>query len=419
MFLIESFSKADLSSQVVLAGMRSRSRDILTSPSAGGKPCDPREKAQIEQCNTQRCDVARSVDGEWSEWEKWSPCSATCGSGVQYRERRVLRMAEFGGLPAYGDSHETRFCNQDISCSPSNDCVFDDWIAWSGCTVECNGIRQRQRGILSYGSGDGAFCVGPLKETAPCNPAPGEPVPDECVVAPAVDCQMGEWEAWSPCSAKCGGGEHVRRRVILVAASGGGKPCESATSEVEECARNPCFQEEPVDCLLSGWNDWGACDECGGQRTRYRRVEKQPLHGGKPCDLESTKEEGPCPVTCGNRGVCTWQSWGDWGSCNAACGEGRRQRTRHLARSKAAEALAPADRAEVSGELAVRREYEELQLKAVSLQHVDRRELVAAFVGGSVVFGAVLVAFRAFAAARSREAHYDNLQSRIEMPLVE
>lgn len=32
--------------------------------------------------------IPQHVDGDWSPWSQWSMCSRTCGTGVQFRQRK-------------------------------------------------------------------------------------------------------------------------------------------------------------------------------------------------------------------------------------------------------------------------------------------------------------------------------------------
>lgn len=43
--------------------------------------------------------------------------------------------------------------------------------------------------------------------------------------------------------------------------------------------------DTPVDCVLSDWSDWSACNtSCGeGYSAQYRRVLVEPKNGGRPC----------------------------------------------------------------------------------------------------------------------------------------
>eukprot|EP00928_Gymnodinium_smaydae_P045587 TRINITY_DN3036_c0_g4_i1.p1 TRINITY_DN3036_c0_g4~~TRINITY_DN3036_c0_g4_i1.p1 ORF type:complete len:1748 (-),score=359.16 TRINITY_DN3036_c0_g4_i1:118-5361(-) len=431
-------------------GHRSRTRSVLVMPSPGGKACDAKSKEEVGPCNTQPCDDDAPVDGAWSEWTQWTTCSATCHSGVTSRQRKVSVMARNGGTPAYGDTSEVKVCNENISCSPTRDCEFTEWAQWGGCTERCNGVKHRHRSIASYGSGDGSFCLGALKEIHPCNPDEGEKIPEECEPPKRVDCEMATWSQWSDCSVTCGGGQHIRSRDILKQASGGGKPCEKDVSEVAECARTACFQPKAVDCVMGDWGDWSVCDKCGGEQRRFRTIVQEALHGGKVCGLSGTEEIQACPETCGDAGVCSWMDWDQWGACNARCGAGKRSRQRRLARSELPTAESPHDedwypkvkdapkakpqektehakadakadaKAEAKKEDVVQ-DYERLRLKADALQGSDRKELVAAFAAGMLVVLAGMLAFRTFSAIRTSAMRqgYDNLQREMEMPIVE
>ena len=54
------------------------------------------------------------VDGGFSDWDEWGPCTAQCGGGDQTRSRRCDNpVPEFGGLDCDGDYTECQRCNMD------------------------------------------------------------------------------------------------------------------------------------------------------------------------------------------------------------------------------------------------------------------------------------------------------------------
>ena len=54
-----------------------------------------------------------AIDGQWSDWDAWSSCSATCDGGTQQSVRRCDDpAAQNGGSECVGDSSESRDCSQ-------------------------------------------------------------------------------------------------------------------------------------------------------------------------------------------------------------------------------------------------------------------------------------------------------------------
>lgn len=53
------------------------------------------------------------VNGNWTRWSPWQPCSVTCGPGFQERSRFCSAPEPaYGGLPCSGADSDRRICNQ-------------------------------------------------------------------------------------------------------------------------------------------------------------------------------------------------------------------------------------------------------------------------------------------------------------------
>lgn len=354
-----SWSEWTPCSKVCGGGQRTRQRDILVLPANGGSVCGAKNESEV--CNATPC----PMDCEVSDWTPWTNCSLNCGGGSQTRSRTILQ-AQLNGGTACPPVFESRKCN-DQAC-PQN-CQVSDWSIWGECSASCGpGARARFRAISKNATAGGLGCpelidlmpcvirdcaasckttdfsawsecsvpcgggnrtrtkwvtqqssasvtnCGPTSETVGCNL---QPCP--------INCQVGNWSAWSSCSATCGTGFQSRTRPVLVAAAHGGAACP-VTTETISCNTQPC----PLDCRVSDWGAWGTCQgSCGlGYQIRSRNVTRPSGNGGKPCPaLQSSAEcyNAPCPKTS-----CTVTQWNDWSSCSAICGGGQKTRTRKL-----------------------------------------------------------------------------------------
>jgi len=295
-------------------------------------------------------------------------------------------MANDCGREPLGKNREIAFCDVGVHCSRPVDCELSEWSSWSACSASCDGIRHRSRVVRVYGRADGRWCKGGLRETAPCHPTFGSSLPQGCGPGRAQDCLFGPWEAWKECSATCDGGEHARSREIVQHAKNGGLPCEGDLKQISECARHECGGPAPKDCIFGDWEDWGACGKCSGQRKRFRSIRQYPTAGGKECELTDTEEAGKCPRSCHTQHFCGWATWGFWGSCSASCGQGYRQRRRHLQLSDNPDAL-------LIGRDMIQ-EYDDLVQRTEELDARHFRELAMAFATGGACLMLVFMALR-------------------------
>jgi len=137
-------------SQPCGSGIMTKKRTIKVNPNENGAKCPPLEIDEV--CNPNPCPVDCKVD----EWQEWSACSASCGTGVKERIRSVLKHAAFGGTPC-DSTNEDESCNTQ-SCD--QDCILAEWCEWTACDKECGGGSQsRVRHIATEASGEG-HCAG-------------------------------------------------------------------------------------------------------------------------------------------------------------------------------------------------------------------------------------------------------------------
>ncbi|XP_032574245.1 semaphorin-5A [Drosophila sechellia] len=182
-------------------------------------------KEESRNCHADgSCQRQVDHDSADSDAADWSPCSVSCGGGVQQRHR--------------GRGSQSRVCNihacpaeeQLSSNSLDNEVEHGEWgcwSEWSACSVTCGlGLRRRTRRCLA---GHDRFCQGRALEEQKC-----EMVPCEDFLG------WSAWSEWSSCSSD---GIRLRHRRCLVEQPGS-MECRGAEFEKTACVPNECEETQ-------------------------------------------------------------------------------------------------------------------------------------------------------------------------------
>ncbi|XP_075718111.1 adhesion G protein-coupled receptor B3 isoform X2 [Rhinoderma darwinii] len=221
------------SSCSVTCGQGSQVRTRTCVPPYGTHCSSPLRETRV--CNnTAPC----PVNGIWEEWSPWSLCSFTCGKGQRTRTR-TCTPPQYGGRLCGGPEIQHKPCN--IALCPV-DGLWQEWSAWSQCSVTCsNGTQKRQR-ECSPASHGGSDCKGPYSETRECHN-------QDCT----ANGQWNHWGPWSGCSRSCDGGWEKKTRScqgITIT----GQQCEGSGEDVRKCNEQRCpapYEICPEDYLMS------------------------------------------------------------------------------------------------------------------------------------------------------------------------
>lgn len=297
-------------------GLQQRLRECSSPPPMyGGNVCLG-ESEQMRECNT---GISCPVNGFWSFWSAWTPCSVPCGIGVHGRTRTCTNPPPaYGGIFCEGPAIEKLECDTGIPCP-----IHGNWSPWSEfsvCDVLCGrGVRSRGRVCNNpppqFG---GEVCLGPDVERIPCN----------AEVPCAIDGGWSPWTMFTTCVGNCGMGKQERSRTCTnPLPQFGGLPCAGPDIEVLKCDTGvPC----PINGGWSHWYQWTDClAGCGmGIRERIRRCDSPPpKFGGLPCEGVAV-ESLPCDtgIHCPVHGG--WSVWSPPSHCSSSCGVGLQKRTR-------------------------------------------------------------------------------------------
>ncbi|XP_032221483.2 adhesion G protein-coupled receptor B2 isoform X1 [Nematostella vectensis] len=217
------------------SGQKTRRRACNNpAPSNGGQQCLG-DDVESGSCMTT---VACPVDGRWTEWGDWDPCSKTCGAGFKTRKRTCTNPPPSnGGLECSGNAEMQFYCTL-------GDCPVDGgwsaWSEWSKCPNQCGikSMKNRTRTCTSPRPGPGGkACNGSAYEEALC-------VLPSC----PVDGGWSEYGPWSVCSKSCGGGERYRERTCTNPSPvNGGKTCDGIGMQSETCNAHACNAKTPTN----------------------------------------------------------------------------------------------------------------------------------------------------------------------------
>ncbi|XP_033748510.1 properdin-like [Pecten maximus] len=139
------------------------------APQNGGNQCpNPSTSSEVIHCGEIPC----PIDGVWRKWSPWSICSVTCELGSKVRSRVCDDPAPaHNGLPCDGDAAGTAQC--ELSPCPV-DGAWSPWRSWSPCSLVNNDVirskcRKCTNPIPQYG---GAFCPDKALDSEQCALAP-------------------------------------------------------------------------------------------------------------------------------------------------------------------------------------------------------------------------------------------------------
>ena len=239
---------------------------------------------------------------DWNAWSSWTPCSKSCGSGLQSKNRTCYQKGvTVESAACYGDASLSKDCN--VHHCP----VWLNWSLWTGWSQSCGNMTRTQTRTCLYKNNyvDDTYCSGPSINSA----------------KRFIKCPFwNNWESWNPCSVSCGTGQKLRSRKCLFQNSKveaflckGGSDKES-----EECSEEAC----PIWSDFSPWSNWSAqWGDVKRSKSRTCQNDVRTFNSNKCVgnDIYSETKTITPPK---------WSNWMAWSKCSKACGTQSIERNR-------------------------------------------------------------------------------------------
>ncbi|XP_038637840.1 LOW QUALITY PROTEIN: hemicentin-1-like [Scyliorhinus canicula] len=194
-------------------------------PANGGRPCRGWD-VESRQCNSKSC----PVDGQWTVWNSWSRCSASCGGGSRQRSRSCFDPPpQRGGRLCEGSDVDVALCYSEPCPVNGN---WGPWSPWNPCSQTCGGGQSKRSRACSNPppANGGKVCLGADVQMQRCGMGP-------C----PVNGGWSPWQRWSECSVSCGGGKRLRRRQCSSPPpNGNGRGCPGERFQTSGCSQPAC-----------------------------------------------------------------------------------------------------------------------------------------------------------------------------------
>ncbi|CAB3406645.1 unnamed protein product [Caenorhabditis bovis] len=295
-------------------------RDQIVDASYCG---DSRPPSTFQTCSLAPC----------TSWQPshWSPCSVSCGSGIQTRTIQCVRGPDRTPVGAYfcdknARPREKRVCEKDpcgerrVYAKSQAEVPAIRWATgpWTACSATCGNGTQRR--LLK--------CRDHIRDLPDAYCSHLEKFADtrSCQIRPCAQWRQGFWEA---CPATCGAHVQQTRNVSCVSADETQRVLKDTDCDIQKrpasarnCRLDPCPKgEEHLGSWIIG--DWSKCSATCGGGWRRRSVSCTSTscdETRKPKMFDRCNEE-ICPPLTNN----SWQI-SPWTHCSVTCGGGVQRR---------------------------------------------------------------------------------------------
>ncbi|KAL7977859.1 hypothetical protein Chor_010811 [Crotalus horridus] len=280
-----------------------------------------------------RADSWCRLDGGWSGWGRWSPCSQSCGEGVQYRFRECSNPPpQNGGRGCAGGGEQQRPClNREVcagvglcKCLPGEELITFPNLPTSGQQgVQAQPALQRWSQLASpfktHSPGGGQLASRTLPQTPTTEGGSTSTAAVYQVVlrphppfsSPSPEAETWDpWTGWSPCSVSCGGGEQLRSRHCRQ------PDCRGLSSQSKTCNTHVCLEVGcPVGRLYRECLAEEGCPYSCAHLTHQMDCFSDGCEEGCHCPAGTYQHKGACVQ------VGTSVYWVLWGSVEAGDAE--------------------------------------------------------------------------------------------------